>query len=634
MSRKFNVNGVCYPDEHYMVNIDSKLAEIKELVDEKQYFVINRARQYGKTTTLNLLVKYLADQYTVFFISFEGLGGTAFETEVEFCKTICELLYDAIRYDEVPQIDEAVKAIIKENIEQNKIEDMMSLSATLSEICKNSVAPVVLIIDEVDQASNYKVFIDFLGMLRSKFLKRNTRPTFHSVILAGVYDIKNLKHRIREDREHQMNSPWNIAADFPVDMSFTVEEIEGMLNEYNNEHSCVMLVRECAKTIFEYTSGYPYLVSKICKLIDERCGENWTKQGVSDAVKILLREANPLFDDLRKKITDYPELRAMLYAILFRGESYPYNPDNFAIDIGTMFGFIKEKNGQVVIANRIFETRLYNLFLSEELTNSIIYQSGERDKNQFIKNGVLDMELVLEKFMIHFHDIYGDNTNTFVEENGRRLFLLYLKPIINGTGNYYIEAQTRDQTRTDIIVDYLGKQYVIELKIWHGNEYNKRGEEQLAEYLEYYHLDKGYLLSFNFNKNKQTGLKEIQFGDKILVEVVVCANTYKHPLFYLEKDENSGCFYSLIYKNSSFSFRPEQAFFNFWEAAASISGFSLRECVGQTLIQRIQEIHLSLSVCVGLSDGIAPDGHFAAHNPQEPQVCEAPGISGIVPYSR
>ena len=111
--------------------------------------------------------------------------------------------------------------------------------------------------------------------------------------------------------------------------------------------------------------------------------------------------------------------------------------------------------------------------------------------------------------------------NTFVEENGRRLFLLYLKPIINGTGNYYIEAQTRDQTRTDIIVDYLGKQYVIELKIWHGNEYNKRGEEQLAEYLEYYHLDKGYLLSFNFNKNKQTGLKEIQFGDKTLIEVVV-----------------------------------------------------------------------------------------------------------------
>ena len=159
--------------------------------------------------------------------------------------------------------------------------------------------------------------------------------------------------------------------------------------------------------------------------------------------------------------------------------------------------------------------------MSEELTSSVIYQTGERDKNQFVKNGILNMELVLEKFMIHFHDIYGKNTEKFVEENGRRVFLLYLKPIINGTGNYYIEAQTRDQSRTDVIVDYLGKQYVIELKIWRGNEYNKRGEKQLAEYLEYYHLEKGYLLSFNFNKNKKTGLKEVEVDNKKIIEVVV-----------------------------------------------------------------------------------------------------------------
>ena len=42
MSKTFNVNGICYPNEHYMVNIDSKLAQIKQLVDEKKYFVIGR----------------------------------------------------------------------------------------------------------------------------------------------------------------------------------------------------------------------------------------------------------------------------------------------------------------------------------------------------------------------------------------------------------------------------------------------------------------------------------------------------------------------------------------------------------------------------------------------------------------
>ena len=62
---------------------------------------------------------------------------------------------------------------------------------------------------------------------------------------------------------------------------------------------------------------------------------------------------------------------------------------------------------------------------------------------------------------------------------------------------------------------------LIELKIWRGNEYNKRGEKQLAEYLEYYHLEKGYLLSFNFNKNKKIGLKEVEVDNKKIIEVVV-----------------------------------------------------------------------------------------------------------------
>lgn len=45
--------------------------------------------------------------------------------------------------------------------------------------------------------------------------------------------------------------------------------------------------------------------------------------------------------------------------------------------------------------------------------------------------------------------------------------------------------------RTDVVVDYQGEQFVVELKIWHGSEYNKRGERQLAEYLDYFHQEKG-----------------------------------------------------------------------------------------------------------------------------------------------
>lgn len=31
---------------------------------------------------------------------------------------------------------------------------------------------------------------------------------------------------------------------------------------------------------------------------------------------------------------------------------------------------------------------------------------------------------------------------------------------------------------TDVIVDYLGEQFIVELKIWHGGEYNERGEQR------------------------------------------------------------------------------------------------------------------------------------------------------------
>lgn len=62
--------------------------------------------------------------------------------------------------------------------------------------------------------------------------------------------------------------------------------------------------------------------------------------------------------------------------------------------------------------------------------------------------------------------------------------MLFLKPIINGTGNCYVESETRNRERMDLVIDYHGEQYICELKIWHGDAYNKRGEKQLSDYLD------------------------------------------------------------------------------------------------------------------------------------------------------
>ncbi len=529
MSKIFNTSAVCRPEIHYMVDLSDRLEQIKKMVDRGDYFTINRARQYGKTTMLRALGSFLAENYVVVSLDFQMMSQSDFEKESSFSEAFAREVLE-----EISNIEEVSVEIITR---LQRLADGKEGKGRLAELfqclnawCGQSKKPIVMLIDEVDSAQNNQVFLDFLAQLRGAYINRDKRPAFQSVILAGVYDVKNIKQRLRPDGEHRVNSPWNIAADFLLDMNFSVKDISGMLAEYESDYQTGMDIKEIAQFIYDYTSGYPFLVSRICKLMDERITGSegyfdrklvWTKEGVLEAVKILLIEKNTLFESITGKLADYPRLRELVYSLLFTGRKISYNPLSPSIEIAEMFGFIKNSRGDAVISNRIFETVLYNLFLSEEMLDSEEYRTALQERNQFIQNGHLNMKLILEKFVVHWGDLYSSADEKFIEDNARKFFLLYLKPIINGTGNYYIEAQTRDNKRTDVIIDYCKEQFVIEMKIWRGNAYHERGEKQLAEYLEYYHLNKGYMLSFSFNKKKQAGVKEIRIGNKVLIEAVV-----------------------------------------------------------------------------------------------------------------
>ena len=530
----FNTTAVCIPKEHYMVNLDERLKKIKVFVDAGKYFTINRARQYGKTTTLRALYLYLQGEYYVVSMDFQTFGSAEFQTETIFSRSFANSFLRSLKRNPVnktEQLNEAMAQLEKSVASQNDFFALKALFEQLGDICAASDKPIVLMIDEVDSASNNQVFLDFLAQLRAQYMERDIYPTFRSVILAGVYDVKNLRGKIRPEEEHKYNSPWNIAADFDISMSFSKNEIAGMLTEYEADYKTGMNVDEMAGLLFDDTSGYPFLVSRLCQLMDEVvCKKEtygsksaaWTKEGFYEAQRLILAEKNMLFESLSEKLVSYPELNDMLKSLLFTGKPIVFNYYEPSIGVASMFGFVKNKNGMLVVANRIFETWLYNFYLSAaDMQKKEIYAASLMDKNQFIVNGCLNMRLILEKFVVHFNDLYGDQNETFLEEEGRKYFLLYLRPIINGTGNYYIEAQTRGQKRTDVIVDYRGHQYVIEMKIWRGQEYNNRGEKQLAGYLDDYHVNKGYMVSFNFNRKKETGVREIVFNDKVIIEAVV-----------------------------------------------------------------------------------------------------------------
>ena len=376
MAKVFNVTADCKPAVHYMVDIEKRLKEIKVLVDSGKYFTINRARQYGKTTTLRALGRYLQNGYYIVSLDFQTISDAKFKNENTFAVSFGKIFLRALKSNKITAGVDFTSAIAKldKNVgERQKDYELMELFEDLSEVCSSADRGIVLMIDEVDSAANNQVFMDFLAQLRAYYIDRDIHPTFQSVILAGVYDVKNLRRKIRPDDEHKWNSPWNIAAEFDVDMSFSKEEIAGMLREYETDCHTGMNVTEISELLYDYTSGYPFLVSRLCKLMDEEIegkdnfdskSKVWTKEGFHEAVRMILSEKNTLFESLIGKLMNDPELNTMIQSLLFTGKTILYNADNVSIDNATMFGFIKNQHGTVAIANRIFEMRLYNYYLS------------------------------------------------------------------------------------------------------------------------------------------------------------------------------------------------------------------------------------------------------------------------------
>ena len=374
-NRSFNTTGACSPKEHYMVNLDQRLVQVKKLVDDGKYFTINRARQFGKTTTLQALYDYLNHDYFVISMDFQmQMSDAKFKNENSFSKAFSKAFTNSFRVN--PESKKKVNLDAITEFQETCKEDgdhfeLVELFQAISILCNKVSKPMVLMIDEVDSATNNQVFLDFLAQLRGYYINRNRFAAFQTVILAGVYDIKNLKRKMRPEDEHKDNSPWNIAADFDIDMSFSVIQIAAMLTDYEADHKTGMNITDIAQEIYDYTDGYPYLVSKLCQILEKMdfgaMGHTaWSHEGFLDAVNILVNETNALFDDIAKKLKDYPALENMLQEILFCGKSIPFNLAAELVSIGFMFGFLKNEEGQVAVANRIFEIWLYNLFIAEE----------------------------------------------------------------------------------------------------------------------------------------------------------------------------------------------------------------------------------------------------------------------------
>jgi hypothetical protein len=303
-----------------------------------------------------------------------------------------------------------------------------------------------------------------------------------------------------------------------------------MLDEYIKDKKVKLDKEYYSERLYFYTSGYPFFVSKLCKIIDEKIMNEtkvWENEYLDFAVKELLKEDNTNFQSLIKNIENNKELYDFVSMIVLGGESITYIKTDEIVNLGTMYGILKEENGNCKINNRIYEQLIYNHMMMKVIRkNKYVEMSKYNYKSNFIEeDGSLNVRKILIKFQDFMKHEYSEKREAFLEEDGRLLFLAFLSPIINGAGFAFKEVKGGEEKRFDIVITYEKKMYILELKIWRGDKYHEKGLVQLAEYLEQYVLDQGYLLIFDFRKVKGVAGKveevtvKVNEKEKKIVEV-------------------------------------------------------------------------------------------------------------------
>jgi hypothetical protein len=517
MSKDFNITGLCLPHEHYMADVSAKLKQVVGLIEKGRYFTINRPRQYGKTTTLYTLADILrkTGEFMVFNNSFEGVGDNFFTDESIFAPRFTMLLSKYARLRDV-ELGDWLMA------ESENVKNLDGLSDVITKMANRVDKKIVLLIDEVDKSSNNQLFVSFLAMLRNKYLARADAKTFHSVVLAGVHDVKTLKLKLRPDEEHKFNSPWNIAAEFKVDMNLQIDEIVPMLKEYAHDKNATMDAQLIAERLFYYTSGYPFLVSKLCKMLDEEIvpSGNWTADDVEFAVKELVREDNTNFESMKKNLNDNPELYNWVYHIAIDGNRIGFSVHNPLTQLGVIHGFLAEKNKITVIHNRIYNEVIAE-YMRERLYISMLSRNNDFGTGYKNSDKTLNMEATLLGFQTFMKKEYSKKDRDFLEKNGRLVFLAFIKPIINGNGYDFKEVQISEEKRLDVVITYLHQKFVAELKLWYGQKAHEEGLQQLSDYLDSQGLDTGYLIIFDHSAVKNWQSEWIDFSGKKIFMVWV-----------------------------------------------------------------------------------------------------------------
>jgi AAA domain len=361
MKRFFNTAGPCQPDNHYTLDPLARLSSVRELVEQRKYFILHAPRQTGKTTTMLSFVEALNQEgkYVALYINVETAQPWRNNVAMANTTFVSALKSSALYY--LPKAYQPSAACFEGLSEGEKFKEC------LQRWCLELSKPLVLFIDEADALIGDSL-LSLLRQLRSGYAQR-PKGFPHSVALIGLRDIRD--YRIYSEIEKRYvigGSAFNIKDESLTMSNFSHEDVRALYAQHTAETG-QQFTDEAINMIVEQSGGQPWLVNALGR---ELCFNNHKVQpdgrtvnveDVYHAGEILIQRRDTHLDHLGDKLTE-PRVAGIIDIIL-SGESESkladIAPDDlqYVIDLG----LVVRQPGGLGIANPI-----YREVISRQLT--------------------------------------------------------------------------------------------------------------------------------------------------------------------------------------------------------------------------------------------------------------------------
>ena len=224
----------------------------------------------------------------------------------------------------------------------------------------------------------------------------------------------------------------------------------------------------------------------------------------------LLHEPNTNISHLVTNIRKNRNFEKLLLKIMSNDEGVRFSLDNELISELATYGVIsKGTDGMCEILNPIYQYRIMQAF--KPAVNGLEHEylpedNGDGFRDYLTQDGHIRMEALLDNFRdfiarAGFKILQVPETPQ--EYVGQHLLFAYLSQFVQIVGGaMYLEVQT-GRGRMDLLILHSNRKYIVETKLWSGENRYQSGKAQLAAYVKLEKAVEGYYVVFNHRKTAE-----------------------------------------------------------------------------------------------------------------------------------